>query len=131
MQEEKISKGLDTFLSYLRETEETYRMAEAIRVEMDAAQQDLLHALELGQYDSRDRARLALKLREVRRERRKAKNTLEQTGPVVSWLEQNKGTVKALERLLGEVRKLERYAETRVYTPRTQVLEETVKETQV
>lgn len=42
------SKGLESFLTFLRETSERHRMAEADRAEAEAATQDLLHALEAG-----------------------------------------------------------------------------------
>ena len=42
------SKGLESFLAFLRETTERHRMAEADRAEAEAATQDLLHALELA-----------------------------------------------------------------------------------
>lgn len=107
MKHESVSRGLEDFLAYLRDAEERHRMAEASLAEADAATQDLLHALELGEHHATERSRLALKLREVRRTRRAAKDTAEQTGPVAAWAEQNRATVKALERLLGELRKLE------------------------
>ena len=64
------SKGLESFLAFLRETTERHRMAEADRAEAEAATQDLLHALELGDDKAPGRARLGLKIREVRRQRR-------------------------------------------------------------
>ena len=64
------SKGLESFLAFLRETTERHRMAEADRAEAEAATQDLLHALELGNDKAPGRARLGLKIREVRRQRR-------------------------------------------------------------
>ncbi len=121
---EKTSAGVEAFLDYLRDASERQRMAEADRTEAEAATQDLLHALELGQLDRAERARLAVKLREVRRKRRRAKNTLAWTTPVAAWAKENHGTVKSLERLLGELRKVERQSEGRVYAPRTHVLEE-------
>lgn len=57
------SKGLESFLAFLRETTERHRMAEADRAEAEAATQDLLHALELGNDKAPGRARLGLKLR--------------------------------------------------------------------
>lgn len=83
------SKGLESFLAFLRETTERHRMAEADRAEAEAATQDLLHALELGDDKAPGRARLGLKIREVRRQRRTAKDIAEQTRPVVDWVEQN------------------------------------------
>ena len=102
------SKGLESFLAFLRETTERHRMAEADRAEAEAATQDLLHALELGDDKAPGRARLGLKIREVRRQRRTAKDIAEQTRPVVDWVEQNRTVIKGLERLLGDVRKQER-----------------------
>lgn len=99
------SKGLESFLAFLRETTERHRMAEADRAEAEAATQDLLHALELGDDKAPGRARLGLKIREVRRQRRTAKDIAEQTRPVVDWVEQNRTVIKGLERLLGDVRK--------------------------
>ena len=105
------SKGLESFLAFLRETTERHRMAEADRAEAEAATQDLLHALELGNDKAPGRARLGLKIREVRRQRRTAKDIAEQTRPVVDWVEQNRTVIKGLERLLGDVRKQERRSE--------------------
>lgn len=118
------SKGLESFLTFLRETAERHRMAEADRAEAEAATQDLLHALELGNDKAPGRARLGLKIREVRRQRRTAKDIAEQTRPVVDWVEQNRTVIKGLERLLGDVRKQERRSEGRSYAPRAHVLED-------
>lgn len=54
------SKGLESFLAFLRETTERHRMAEADRAEAEAATQDLLHALELGDDKAPGRTRLGL-----------------------------------------------------------------------
>ena len=53
------SKGLESFLAFLRETTERHRMAEADRAEAEAATQDLLHALELGNDKAPGRAAAA------------------------------------------------------------------------
>lgn len=66
------SKGLESFLAFLRETTERHRMAEADRAEAEAATQDLLHALELGDDKAPGRERLAgaLAVNEIIRARR-------------------------------------------------------------
>lgn len=94
------SKGLESFLAFLRETTERHRMAEADRAEAEAATQDLLHALELGDDKAPGRARLGLKIREVRRQRRTAKDIAEQTRPVVSRRKAGQ-FAGAVERLAG------------------------------
>jgi hypothetical protein len=99
-------------------------MAEQSEQEANDATQDILHRLELCELEDEDAERLAYKLREVRRQRREAKDRIDQTAPVAAWLEERRTVVKELERLLGEVRKQERRASDRIYTPKTKVLEE-------
>lgn len=118
------SKEIEKFLAFLRETVEQHNMAESDRAEAEAATQDLLHALELGEDKAQGRARLGLKIREVRRQRRTAKDIMEQTRPVVDWVGQNHTVIKGIERLLGDVRKQERRSEGRSYMPRTHILED-------
>ena len=118
------SRAIEAFLNFLRETAERHSMAEADKTEAEAATQDLLHALELGEDKAPGRARLGLKLRQVRQKRGAAKDLEDQTRPVAEWAEQNRAVVKSLERLLGDVRKAERRSVGRVYAPRTHILEE-------
>ena len=119
-----ISQGLEDFLDYLRETEQLLHMAEQAEQEANDATQDILHRLELVELDCDVACYLAFKLREVRQRRREAKDQTDQAAPVVAWLEDHRPVVKELERLLGEVRKQERRARDRIYTPKTNILEE-------
>ena len=119
-----ISQGLEGFLNWLRETEQQLHMAEQWEQEANDATQDILHRLELGELAAEDAGRLALKLREVRQKRREAKDLLDQAGPVADWLESRRAVVKELEQLLGGVRKAERRSRDRIYTPKTNILEE-------
>ena len=119
-----ISQGLEGFLNWLRETEQQLHMAEQWEQEANDATQDILHRLELGELAAEDAGRLALKLREVRQKRREAKDLLDQAGPVADWLESHRAVVKELEQLLGGVRKAERRSRDRIYTPKTNILEE-------
>lgn len=120
----QISWGIESFLDYLRETEQQLHIAEQAEQEANDATQDILHRLELCELENENAGRLAYKLREVRRQRREAKDRIDQTAPVAAWLEERRAVVKELERLLGEVRKQERRASDRIYTPKTKVLEE-------
>lgn len=119
-----ISQGLEDFLDYLRETEQLLHMAEQAEQEANDATQDILHRLELVDLDCNVACDLAFKLREVRQHRREAKDQMDQAAPVVAWLEDHRPVVKELERLLGEVRKQERRARDRIYTPKSNILEE-------
>lgn len=120
----QISLGIESFLDYLRETEQELHIAEQTEQAANDATQDILHRLELCELEDVDAERLAYKLQEVRRQRREAKDRIDQTAPVAAWLEARRTVVKELERLLGEVRKQERRANDRIYTPKTKVLEE-------
>lgn len=113
------SEKIDVFLSFLRDCEQRYRMAEAEEQEAASATQDILHSLELEEHSEEEYTELAEELREVRRQRRRAKDTMSETGPILIWLDQNRAVIKGIERLLGDVRKAERAAEGRIYTPRT------------
>ncbi len=74
--------------------------------------------LELKENGEAELLRLVQELGQARRQRRKAKDTMGETLPVLEWMDENRAVVKRLERLLGDVRKAERYAENRIYTPR-------------
>ena len=119
-----ISHGLEDFLDYLRETEQLLHMAEQAEQEANDATQDILHRLELVELEPEEAGQLAIRLRDVRRSRREAKDQMAQAAPIVAWLEDHRPVVKELERLLGDVRKQERRARDRIYTPKTNILEE-------
>jgi len=114
----ETSRGLDAFLQFLRESEQRYRMAEADEQEANAVTNDIHHSLELLEHDAAELLRLAEDLVQARRLRRRAKDVMSETAPVLAWLDENRPMVKSLERLLGEVRRAEKNTENRIYTPR-------------
>jgi len=95
-----VSKGLEVFLDYLRECEQDYRIAASDEQHTNDLTQDILHSLELEQHDRNAYARFARQLRDVRRERRVAKDAIAELTPIIEWAEANKGVVKELERVL-------------------------------
>ena len=115
---QSVSQGIDDFLTYLREMEQLYHMAEAEEQESNDETQDILHILELQDHDYHEFARLAKEMKRVRQDRRGAKDTIGETYPVLDWIDKNRPVIKSLERLLGEVRKAEKSKENRIYTPR-------------
>lgn len=112
------SQGIETFLTFLRETERRYRIAEANEQEANDETQDLLHSIELEQHDDAEFAQLSRNLQRVRQQRRTAKDTMSETLPVLDWMDANRQVIKGLEQLLGQVRKAEKNTENRIYTPR-------------
>lgn len=123
MEVSDVSKGLDTFLTFLREAEQQLRMATATEMEAYAQTNDILHSVELEDHDEEGYLTLGVMLKAVRQNRREAKDLSAVLTPVVEWVDANRATVKALEKLLGEVRKAQRAAESRIYTPRTNILD--------
>lgn len=116
-----VSKPIETFLDFLRETEQQYHMAEATETEANGLIQDALHSLEFEEHTYNEYAKLAKELKSARVSRRTAKDTMSQTLPILEWVDANRTVVRSLERLLGDVRKAERNTENRIYTPRKQV----------
>jgi len=112
------SQQIDSFLTFLRNCEQRYHMAEADELEANAITNDIHHSLELEAHSDGEVLALGLELASIRRKRREAKDILSETAPVLAWMEENRAVIKGLEQLLGEVRKAERAVENRIYTPR-------------
>lgn len=121
-----VSHGIKIFLNYLRETEQQFCMAEQTEREANDATQDILHWFELYDFRGLEAVKMAHKLREIRHQRREAKDLEYVTSPLIEWINGNQSNVKGLERVLGEVRKRERKTENRIYTPKTSILQEKV-----
>ena len=124
MEQKNISTDLEKFLEFLREVKEKTNIALTIESEKEAETQDILHNIELSEHGYHEYAKLSKKLRDIRQDRRKAKNIIEISSPIVDWTENNKQVIKSLEKLLGELRKIEKTIESRQYGNRTNVLDE-------
>ncbi len=122
------SKQIESFLNFLREAETNYHIALSEQISKNNETQDLLHRLELDDDGYHDSAKIAKVLRQVRQERRSAKDMETVTEPIVLYLENNKKTINCLERLLGDVRKAEKSIENRFYINRTDIVESTLTE---
>ncbi len=114
----KYSKSIEVFLDFLRDSVTQLNIANAVDAEMNDRTQDILHQLELQDHTYHEYAALSKELKQVRQERRCAKDDINALSPIVEWIEANRTFVKGLEQLLGNVRKAERSTENRIYTPR-------------
>lgn len=97
MTEKPMSDVLCEFLTYLRLAEDNLRMAEDEMDRTGHETQDILHRLELNDDKHHTVAALGKKLREVRRRRRVAKETVELLTPVVEWADENKKLLTGLQ----------------------------------
>lgn len=119
-----MSENIAAFLNFLHEAEQLLHMAEADEQEANAQAQDILHAIELQDVDYHGMAKLAKRLKAVREARRTAKDLIMEVTPIVEWIDNNRNFIKSLERILGEIRKVEKNKSTRIYTPKTDILED-------
>ena len=122
------SEQIERFLNFLREARQEYDIAVAEETEANNATQDLLHSLELDDNKYHDSARIALALKQIRKERREAKDKGVKLQPIIDWSAENLRVIQELEQLLGAVRKAERNSVGRRYIPKTDVLKKTLKE---
>lgn len=122
------SEQIEKFLNFLREARQKYDIAAAEETEANNATQDLLHSLELDDNKYHDSARIALALRQIRKERREAKDKEVKLQPIIDRSAENLRVIQELEQLLGAVRKAERNSVGRRYIPKTDVLKKTLKE---
>lgn len=119
----RYSEPIENFLDFLREAQQEYNIAVSGEQEANDRTQDILHTLELEDNKYHDCARLAVALREVRQERRMAKDKKQQLQPIIDWADANMKVIKNMEQLLGAVRKAEKSLEGRFYKPKTDAVE--------
>lgn len=114
----EYTKDIEAFLKTLKSAEENNRMSKEQLVYEDKLLQDILHKLELEDLNYSERAKLATQLKNSRKNRRKAKDTIEFTDAILEWLENNKKPVEQLKQVLGKLRKIKEVQGARQYTPR-------------
>ncbi|MCC8160229.1 MAG: hypothetical protein LIO53_02750 [Oscillospiraceae bacterium] len=117
-EEKKISETISDFTKFLTDAKYSYAYMKEEMIKQDKITQDILHSLELEELKYKDRARLATRLADSRKQRRIFKDAVEELEPIMNFLEENKKLLNSLGALLGAVRKEEKYHSTRKYYPR-------------
>lgn len=74
----------------------------------DSRQNDLLHEIELGSANHLHLGKLAKELREIRKRRRIAKNTIKIVKPILDWCDNNNNIRNKLYNAIGETRKIDK-----------------------
>ena len=118
-----FSNKIENFLSFCRECVDANRRAAIAEMDADNQIQDILHNIELNENYPDDYILQGLALKNIRKDRRVAKDVIRITYPVVQWVNQNQKTINELEKLLGAVRKVEKNTVGRMYSNRTKILE--------
>lgn len=112
--QKKPSEIVSDFLSAMREFNSQITYSTEQQKKLEAEINDMEHQLELTDMSYHEKAKLAVKLQDLLRERRFEKDRCENLTPIVeAW--KNGGYLSGLERALGEARKVERRFENRIY----------------
>ena len=123
----KRSEKISDFLNFISQSKSDYDYYLGALSMTEPKILDLLHEIELVPHNAIDMVRVYKKIREVRQERRQAKDAIKELTPIITWIEENKREIETLKRTLGDVRKIEKMEENRTYAYRTTVVEETFK----
>lgn len=114
----KRSEYLSDFLDFLEATRQEYTFAvDGLRQE-DERTQDILHAIELGDYTYQMRCKLGTELKLNRQARRSYKDIIEESEVILEYMKEHKKALDMLTQILGKVRKQENYHANRTYRPR-------------
>lgn len=126
----KISKKIETFLTFYDEAISTYKYCYEKVNECEKLECDLKHKLELGNYvDVNEERRILTQLKYCLRDRRYYKDRVEELSPFVDlFLSKDKDkdnitrscttAVNHMRQALGNVRRAENYHADRTYRPR-------------
>lgn len=122
------SERIEAFLQFLKYCKDELEFCDLAEQRCDEETQDILHQMELFENSTFDFTMLGLTLRQVRQERRRAKNKAEMLKPIVEWAIRNKATIDSLKRLQRDVKVVERTIQRRKYTFRTDVVREALED---
>ena len=109
------TKDMEAVMNTFREALSDYACANETASACERETQDILHDLEIVRHSYSEKAKLAARLSELRRERREAKDAAEVLEPLVGWLNDNAKARNELENVLGMMRKRDQYHTNRVY----------------
>lgn len=123
----KRSEKLSEFLNFICQVKPEYDYYLDVQADAEAKILDLLHEIELVPHNAFDMVKIYKQLRESRKQRRLAKDSIRELTPLVTWVEDNKKEIEALKRTLGDVRKVEKMEDGRICLYRTEIVAETLK----
>lgn len=105
------SDALSEYLKFFKLAQSEKSKADEALADTNEQIQDLLHHLEFEDLKYHEKAKIAIKIEELRHERRLAKYQIEQTTPIVDWVNKNTAAIHSMEKLLGEIRKAEQHTD--------------------
>ena len=125
----KYSEEIEHFLGFLEQCKADLKEAEKQEVLADKQTQDILHCLEFQELSLHDYIALSIEQKNIRQNRRKAKDARETLTQFVDFVSANKRFIDQLTQMLGKVRKAEKNVEKeRHYVDRTDILEKVLSD---
>ena len=118
----KVSDEINYFLELMDDVDNDLIDANAALQQADLETQDILHRLELYNDNAVKMTMLTKTLKEVRKERRIAKNAIDYYRPVADWKRDHKDLINQIKQLRNNVQKAEATGIVKHYTPRTDIL---------
>ena len=117
----KYSEEVSRFLKFVETAKSDYNWNKQQMEKQEALTQDYLHQLELEHLDYKERAKVATKLAQCRKDRREAKDVVESLEPFINYINAQEKPLNLLRETLGKIMKEEQKTTTRTY--RFKVLE--------
>lgn len=102
----KTAKELEDTINFFTQTTEDFQNNIKNESLHDYETQDILHKLELEDVSYHDTAKLGKALTKVRKNRRKAKDSVELNAPLVEWIQSHSDVLKSLQKFLEKPEKL-------------------------
>lgn len=109
------TSDVELIVKILTNAADQLRIAEQELDYCDKKTQDLLHELELVNHSYHENARLCIELKDIRKRRRFAKETIDLLTPVVTWKNEQSGAINRLNKVIGEMRKVDEKRKNAVY----------------
>lgn len=115
---QEFSDALSVVLKYFDTAKtEVTTLQESVH-QADLETSDLLHSIELADFELDEKSNMTDLLQDVRRRRRKDKRHLEYITEISGYVSGNKQAIQALQALKGKIRKIEEKQRNASYKPR-------------
>ena len=125
----KYSEEIEHFLCFLEQCKADLKDAEKQEALADKQTQDILHCLEFQELSLHDYIAVGIEQKNIRQNRRKAKDVRETLTQLVDWVAVNKRFIDQLTQMLGKVRKAEKNVEkNRYYVDRTDIVKKVLSD---
>jgi len=112
---ENINESFEMFRDMVREIPDRYHSNNKEITKLQEETQDLLHMIEMVNFNARDGYKLSKALKEVRKRRRELKDENQLLEPIVPLLKKYRNELNNMDKILGEIRKRERLQDVRGY----------------